>query len=60
MGNGWIASAPATWHPEWDVDFGVPVNNMTIAGSVATRRWSNFNVSLDCATFSAEFAPGVA
>ena len=38
-------------------DYGAPLGNMTVAGSVASRAYASATVSLDCATFTATFAP---
>jgi hypothetical protein len=58
MGHGWIASSPAVWFPDWDVDFGEPLGPLTIEGNVARRSWSNFDVALNCDTFTATFTKG--
>lgn len=57
MGHGWIAGAHPIWYPEWDVDFGEPIAPPRFDGNVISRQWSKFNVSLDCGTFEAGFAP---
>jgi hypothetical protein len=41
-------------------DFGAPLGNMTVAGSVASREYTKATVSLDCATFTASFTPASA
>ena len=56
MGHGWIAGANPIWYPEWDLDYGVPIGPLVWEGAKATRCWSKMNVSLDCASFEAEFA----
>ena len=55
MGHNWIASAHPTWYPEWDLDFGEPVGDMRIQGSVVSRQWTKFNISLDLTSYSADF-----
>jgi hypothetical protein len=57
MGHGWIYVNPPIWFPEWDVDYGVPLNNMSFVGGVATRDWTKFTVALDTETFEATFTP---
>ena len=37
------------------VDYGEPVSPMRIEGNVARRSWSNYEVALDCSTFTATF-----
>ena len=39
------------------VDYGEPLGPMRIEGNVARRSWSNYEVSLDCSTFTATFDP---
>lgn len=41
-------------------DFGAPLGNMTVTGSVASRAYTAATVSLDCATFTASFTPAMA
>lgn len=60
MGHGWIAGADPIWYPEWDLDYGEPLGPLVWHGSKATRSWSKMNVSLDCASFEAEFHKPVA
>jgi hypothetical protein len=55
MGHNWIAGAPPTWYPEWDLDFGEPVGLPLVVGSTFSRTWTKFNVSLDCDHFEAHF-----
>ena len=57
MGNDWIAGNQPGWYREWDVDYGVPLGKMEVQGTVASRKWSKMDVSLDCSTFEATFAP---
>ena len=45
MGYSWIATHPLVWHPEWDVDYGVPLGPMTIHNGVASRQWSKISTS---------------
>ena len=58
MGTGWIANyAPATL-PEYFVDYGTPIGNLTITpGGVLSRQWSKMNITLDANTFEATFDP---
>ena len=55
FGNGWIASKEPLWFDEFDVDYGEPLGQMQISGTVATRQWSKMNVSLDCSSYEANF-----
>eukprot|EP00041_Stephanoeca_diplocostata_P023980 m.599627 g.599627 ORF g.599627 m.599627 type:complete len:587 (+) comp22427_c0_seq3:223-1983(+) len=55
MGHNWIAGAHPIWYPEWDVDFGSPAGDVVFNGMTATRAWTKFNISMDCATFTADF-----
>ena len=55
MGHGWIAGANPIWYPEWDLDYGEPLGPLKWVGAKASRSWSKMNVSLDCASFEAEF-----
>eukprot|EP00035_Acanthoeca_spectabilis_P035937 m.36985 g.36985 ORF g.36985 m.36985 type:complete len:346 (+) comp7631_c0_seq2:1415-2452(+) len=58
FGHGWIAAAHPEWFPEWNVDYGVPLEPAAVQnGSVFSRQWSNFTVALDCASFEATFSP---
>ena len=55
MGNDWIAGNRPTWYQEWDVDYGEPLGEMVVHGTVASRQWSKMRVSFDCETFEANF-----
>ena len=56
MGNDWIAYLPIAFLPEWGVDYGTPVGNLSVsADGVLSREWSKMSVRLDANTFEATF-----
>ena len=57
MGTGWIANYHPVMLPEYEVDYGTPIGNLTLTDGVLSRRWSNMVVSLDANTFEATFEP---
>jgi hypothetical protein len=65
MGHGFIGDNKPVWFPEWSVAYGIPLGPMQIqqvngsdgGATMATRRWSKFDISLNLNTYEATFDP---
>ena len=55
MGNDWIAYYEPVMLPEWEVDYGTPLNTLTLVDGVFSRKWSKMDIRLDTNTFEATF-----
>lgn len=56
IGEGWMATRPPIFYPEWELDYGTPLESMSQSANTFTRRFSMVDVSLDCSTGETKFA----
>ena len=55
MGTDWIAYYEPVMLPEWEVDYGTPIGDLTVVDGVLSRKWSKMDIHLDANTFEATF-----